>query len=511
MRKILFLTVVLIFSLTATTYASTSDLVPQYHWTYISLKTLAQKGLIRDAIEPGKTALTRAQVVDLIVTAVNRIQSDPTKMGEDELASVRQLVVAYRTEIAETGRDVERMQQDVENYAMLSGLTPIETNGVPQLRPKALSEKAANSVNALAIDIYKSLAAQSGQNSLFLSPYSISTALAMTYTGARGITEAEMEKTLYLDPDIHRNMGALISSINSVPREAAVFNTSNALWPAQQEKLLVDFAATIENYYGGALIPLNYAADPEKARGVINGWVEDKTNGRITDIISKGVLQKDTPMVLTNAVYFKADWQDKFDPSLSRAKPFFVSPAKSISTMMMNRTGTIKYAKTHGAQIAELPYTDGVFSMLVVLPDKNTDIKAFESRLTAASLREMTKLLSNKKVSLTLPKFELEQSFSLKNTLGKMGMPSAFRPGADFSGMNGRHNMFIGDVLHKTFVEVGEDGTEAAAATAVIMMKTSLPIREEPQVEFKADRPFIFLLRDNETGTILFIGRYAKP
>ncbi len=513
MKKLLFLTVAMILVSALSALADASKLVPPYHWTYHSLKTLSDKELIKEKTTPGKSAYSPDEVVTLIVYAINKIQADPSRMGPDELLSIRQLVNGYKTEIDREGYDSDRMKLDVENYAIIAGLTAMETGGTPSLKPRALSTLAAHSVNEFTFSLYKNLAAAQKRKNIFLSPYSISTALSMTYAGARGLTETEMEKVLSIDPDIHRSMAALMSNINSVPTDTAKVSTANAVWPAKQEKLLAEYVDTVRNYYGASLNPINYNTGVEKARKTINKWVEKQTEGKIKDIIGEGVLRKDTPLVLTNAVYFKSDWLEKFEKHNSLAKPFWVKRDKSVPTIMMNRTGdSIKYAKTGNSEIAELPYKDSRFSMLVILPDKATDIETVEKNVTESLLKEWASKMSPQKVRITIPKFKIEQSFELNKALAEMGMPSAFdSDSADFSGMNGKHNMYIGSVIHKTFVEVGEDGTEAAAATAVIMMKTSFAPGHEDYIEFNADRPFIFLIKDNENNAILFIGRYSHP
>ncbi|MCE5201784.1 MAG: serpin family protein [Synergistaceae bacterium] len=511
MKKLLVLITILSVLVTAMcASADTSKLIPPYHWTYHSLETLHIKGLLDEEVVPGKSAFNAEQVVSMVVMALDTIERDPLKMGQDELLSMRQLINGYKSEFIFLGYDFNKIRTDLEDCAIRAGLTAVET-GALSARPAALSKKAAGSVNGFALGLYKNLSEKETGN-LFFSPYSISAALAASYAGARGSTAAEMENVLYLDPDIHRSMSALISELNSVSDDIAEMDTANAIWPAKQEKLLADYVDTVKNYYGAALIPLNYRASPEKARKTINKWVEKQTHEKIKDLIGVGVLKKDTQMVLTNAVYFRSDWLEKFEAGDSRVMPFWVANDRSIPTLMMNKTSDrINYAKISGTEIAELPYKDGRFSMLVILPDKATGLKSAESNLSLKELDSWIKSMSLKKVSITIPKFKMEQSFELSEALGQMGMPSAFSPDkADFSGMNGKYNMYIGSVIHKAFIEVGEEGTEAAAATAVIMMKTSLQPHGETII-FRADRPFIFMIRDNRSGAILFIGRYAKP
>ena len=241
--------------------------------------------------------------------------------------------------------------------------------------------------------------------------------------------------------------------------------------------------------------------------------MEKETEHKIKNLIGDGILNKDTLLVLTNAVWFRSDWATKFEPGNSRAMPFYATASEQIPTVMMTKTESgIRYLKEDGIEIAEIPYKDNRFSMLVLLPQKGTDLRKIDRKLDYTKFTEWATLMSPHKVKLTIPKFKTEQSFELSEALKGMGITEAFDPGrADFSGMNGKRNMYIGAALHKTFIEVGEEGTEAAAATAVIMTKTSMNPDTGDIIEFKADRPFIYIIRDNGTGAILFIGRYAKP
>ncbi len=508
MKKLLMLVAVLsLFTASIPATAQTPDLIPPYHWTYHSLEILSNKGLILEKVSPGKSAYTASQVADMIVVALNRAESDVTKLGKDELSSLRQLANGFRTELEKKGYDYFKLRSDIENCAAAAGLGG--TADKPSARERSITLRAAESINSFTFDIYKNLAESKGN--LFLSPYSISSALAMTYAGARGITEQEMARTLYLSPDIHQNMAALINSLNSIPKDIANVNAANAIWPAKQEKLLPEFVQTVRTNYGAGLTPLNYAVNPSSAAKTINDWVSRHTQGKIKNIISDGALTKSTPMVITNAIYFKSDWAEQFEARNTHDMPFWVTQGKSATVMMMSRTGdTVKYTKRDGLEAAELPYKNGRFSMIILLPEKGRDIAETEKKLTAEEFGRIAASMEMKRVKISVPKFKTEQTFELNNVLKKMGMPSAFAASADFSAMNGKHNMRISDVIHKTFVEVGEEGTEAAAATAVIMMKTSLE-PQIPAIEFTADRPFIYVIRDNTSKAIIFIGRYSTP
>lgn len=493
--------------------ANISNLIPPFHWTYHSLSNLSAKGLIGEQVVPGKSAFTPEQVVALVVMALKHAENDITKLGDAELSSMRQLASAYRPYFKEAGYDYNTIRNDIEMVAIRAGLTAIETNGGFTPNPKTLSAKAAYAVNKFTFDLYRQVAAERGHRNLFISPYSVTSALAMTYAGARGITEQQMEKVLSLSPDIHKNMGALINEINSVPQDIAQVHTANAVWPAKQEKILPEYAQTVRDYYNAGLTPLNYRANPESARKTINKWVEKQTQQRIKDIIGPGVLSKETLMVLTNAVYFKSSWLEEFQSVNTVPRPFWISPERSVKVLTMNRTGEqVDYAKLSDAEILELPYKGGRFSMLVLLPDKKSDIETLEKALSAEQLSKWIAAMTPQKVKIYLPKFKQENDYELAQTLAKMGMPSAFSPeAADFSGITGLDDLYISNIVHKTFIEVAEEGTEAAAATAVIMMRTSMPAPDDDAVVFRAERPFIYIIRDNTTGAIIFIGRYTRP
>lgn len=510
MKKLLTLVAVFLFFCAPNSlYAETPNLIPQFHWTYHSLETLSNEGFINEKVTPGKSAYTPEQVASMVVFALNRIQNGTAKLTETSLSSMRQLINGYRTPLETLGYDFFKMRKDIEDYATAAGLTAIETSKKTG-KLNTVSSKAAASVNAFTFDIYRT-AGKSGGN-IFMSPYSISSALAMTYAGARGATEKEMEKVLRIDMSLHKSMAALISELGSVPAATAKVSTANAIWPAKQEKLLAEYVQTVRENYKAALTPLNYAANPAKAAKTINTWVEKNTNGKIKDIISEGLLRKDTPMVLTNAVYFKSEWLSKFEPSNTLTHPFWTTQQNSVSAVMMNKTDDdIPYLKTDELEAVEIPYKDNRFSMLVMLPDKSSSLSALETKLSQENFEKWILAMKPERVKMYIPKFKEEQSFELASTLSVMGMPSAFDGRkADFSGMNGKHNMYIGNVIQKTFIEVGEEGTEAAAATAVIMMKSSMPPMDPPIV-FRADRPFIYMIKDNNSGAILFIGRFAKP
>ena len=365
-------------------------------------------------------------------------------------------------------------------------------------RPTAVAFDPAESVNELVFDLYETLSAKNEGN-LFFSPYSISAALAMTYGGARGETAEQMDQVLHFGGQdaTHPAFSYLRKMLNNIQEKRHVqLSVANALWPQKDYAFLPDYLALTKTFYGSEIHPVDYRADSEGARQMINGWVEEQTNDKIQDLIGEGLLSPLTRLVLANAIYFKGDWASQFKKENTRPSPFTLADGTKVDVPMMSQTGDFKLARTETLQALELPYEGGDLSMLILLPNPGEDL----------ALQWPADLEFNEmEVMVQLPKFKLESSFSLADTLTALGMPLAFSNQADFSGMDGNKDLFIGAVVHKAFVEVNEEGTEAAAATAVVMKRWSMP----PQ--FIADHPFLFLIRENSTGTILFIGRVMNP
>lgn len=372
--------------------------------------------------------------------------------------------------------------------------------------------------NEFALKLYAGLRAQEGN--LFLSPYSISTALAMTYAGARGRTEAQMAEVLHfptargeapLDPaQFHLAFGAIINDLNQRAEKADFqLSVANALWGQKGYAFLAEFLELVEARYEGKLTEVDFVRATEQARTTINGWVEEKTNDKIKELIQPGVLDQMTRLVLTNAIYFKGNWAKQFEEDRTSEAPFTLAGGEKVDAAMMNQSGDFPYMEAEDFQALELPYVNDELSMIVLLPKKTDGLAEFEKRLTAEDLGKWLAKLRKREVVVSLPKFEMTRQFSLASVLKSMGMTDAFSRGADFSGMSGSRDLFISAVIHKAYVDVNEEGTEAAAATAVTVKLTSvLPDR---RVVFRADHPFLFLIRDNKSGSILFIGRVMNP
>ena len=363
-----------------------------------------------------------------------------------------------------------------------------------------------------AVDLYGKLRTQEGD--LFFSPYSISTALAMTCGGARGETATQMVQTLHFDlpeGELAPAFGEMQDDLNAIQSKGRVqLAVANSLWPQADYTFQPDYLKLCKKYYGTSIHPVDYINDTEGARKTINAWVEEKTHDKIVDLLAPGSLDASNRLVLVNAIYFKGKWFHKFDPEATQDAPFHVSPETTITAPLMQQTEDFGYAEFPDLQVLELPYTGGEVSMVVLLPSKADGIGELEQQLTTPNLAKWTATLPKQKVRVFLPKFKVTSEFSLGDTLAAMGMPDAFMYGkADFSGMDGKQDLFIGKVVHKAYVDVDEDGTEAAAATAVVMtLAAAMPA--EPLV-FRADHPFLFLIRDNQTGSILFLGRVMDP
>jgi len=404
----------------------------------------------------------------------------------------------------ETGPREEPATPDAE-----SGELPAVANVIERLNGEADVRVAENATNAFAVDLYRQLSTREGN--LFFSPFSLSSALAMTYAGAEGQTAAEMAKVLHFPTDqmpLHRAFGAITRTLDGVGAKGACeLSVANALWPQKDYTFLEDFITINKMCYGAELTPLDFIGATEEARTTINDWTEDKTQGKIKDLIPAGVLDPLTRLVLTNAVYFKGQWAAKFDPARTQDADFHVSPTETVTVPMMSRKGTVGYLESETLQGVELPYADDELSMVILLPRAQNGLAEFEASLSSEQLDQLLTEIHTRDLIVMLPRFTMTQQFRLKDKLTNMGMPTAFSKAADLSGMTGDRDLFISAVLHKAFVDVNEEGTEAAAATAVVvaLKAVSMPL------EFRADHPFLFLIRHRPTGAILFMGRVVLP
>ncbi len=390
-------------------------------------------------------------------------------------------------------------------------LFPYQPDQPPQANSTGATEQGiqqvVNANNQFAFDLYSKL--ESEDSNIFYSPYSISSALAMTYEGAKGQTADEMKSVFHFPENnvLRPNFAAIYNKINR-RNKAYELRTGNALWVQNDYPFLEDYTNRVEKYYGGKAANVDFVNETEKSRQTINTFIEEQTNNKIKDLIPAGVLDSMTRLVLTNAIYFKGTWEWEFDKSDTRDQDFKITPTKVVKTPMMYMKpdkARFNYADLEKLQILELPYKGEKISMLLLLPTENLD--SIKPILTAKKLEEWkSKMQETKLDAIYLPKFEFDTKYFMKNTLSAMGMPTAFA-NADFSGMTGKKDLFISSVIHQAYIKVDEEGTEAAAATAVSMGATAVM----PRNVFRADHPFIFIIQEKETGNILFMGRVTNP
>lgn len=373
-----------------------------------------------------------------------------------------------------------------------------------------------------AIDLFHHLAANASTENVFLSPYSISTALAMTWAGARGSAEQQMAQTLHYDltqDRLHPAFNSLDRTLDRRDESAATttrddegqpfeLRTVNAIWGQQDYPFRESYLEVLARNYGAGLRVQDFISNPEKARTTINDWVAEQTNDKIEDLLSEGVITALTRLVLTNAIYFKANWATPFNENATEDATFTALDGSTSSVPMMEQRHQYPYAEVDGHQLVELPYVGGDVSMVVLLPAED-EFQSVEQSLDTAGLQRYLDALESKEGTVRLPQFTYGSKVSLKDALSALGMPIAFDPDeADFGGMadlqQANGTLYIRDVIHQSQITVDEKGTEAAAATGVVMADAAAPANP---FEMVVDRPFLYLIQDRETGTILFLGR----
>jgi serpin B len=394
---------------------------------------------------------------------------------------------------------------------------------------------AASAINDLGIDLL--VQAAKPQENTSLSPYSIQIALAMTYAGAKGDTRQQMGKALHYppnDPDISGSFSALENALAELtkrteklaakskksggPSDPIVLTVANRLFGQRGYDFRQDYLSLLKSTFGAPLEILDFVKSPNGAAKQINAWVAQQTRERIRNLIPDNALTKDTRLVLANAVYLKAPWAEEFNQSETQPRPFHFADGQSADVPMMMRQDSFGYAKHEGFVAVSVPYVSGDLQFLILLPDTAVALPKLESTLTQQLLMDCARL-KNEDVVLYFPKFKLVPPlFALRKTLEALGMESAFdvpQGSADFDGIAPRRPndyLYISDVFHKTFVEVDEKGTEAAAATAVVMMRATAHFEEKPKpIEVRVDRPFLFAIQHRPSGACLFLGRVADP
>ena len=376
--------------------------------------------------------------------------------------------------------------------------------------PQADRDATVAGDTAFAFDLYGQLKSKDGN--LFVSPYSISSALAMTYAGAKGNTADEMAKTMHFtmsQDKLHPAYADRLKALNGDTKRAYLLSVANALWGQQGYPWRDEFLALAKANYDAGLNPIDFRAT-EAARKTINEWVEKQTQEKIKELLQPGVLTPATRMVLTNAIYFKGNWVKQFDPKRTYTGQFWADAKTPVKAPLMNQSGEFNFFVSPELKMVELPYSGKDLSMLVLLPAKRDGVAELEKQLTPAKLADWSKQLKpTRELPVTLPKFKFTSEFKLNDQLIALGMKDAFDiHKADFSGMTASaEGLYIDAVIHKAFVDVNEEGTEAAAATAVVMAPRG--IRQTPT--FVADHPFVFVIRDNKSGAVLFMGRVTDP
>jgi serine protease inhibitor len=372
--------------------------------------------------------------------------------------------------------------------------------------------------NKFAFELYGKLRA--GEGNRFVSPYSLSSALAMTYAGARGETAKEMASTLHFPKDsnqLHQGFRSLIASIRgetpagiaSRPRSYQL-STANALWCQQGRPIVPSFLQLTRTHYGAGLYGVDFVGNPASAVSTINTWVEKQTQGKIRDLLNASSVKPAPALVLTNAIYFKGDWQHVFREFATEKDAVFQTlDGRKVNTPLMHQREHYRYVEDESMQALELPYKSAELSMLVLLPKQVDGLSRLEETLSVDKLAELVKGLKPTDVAVALPKFTLTETVELSKTLSALGMSQAFSSQADFSGIC--PELYLSAVIQKAFVEVNEKGTEAAAATAVVAPAAAIAGREPEPVVFRADHPFVFMIRDNRTGSVLFLGRLVEP
>lgn len=341
---------------------------------------------------------------------------------------------------------------------------------------------------------------------IFFSPFSISSALAIVHEGAKGKTSKEIQELFHFP--LNDDIKAIITTTQKA------INYANAIWVQKDYTVLTDFVQMVKDKFAAEIHNIDIKSNPEAARIMINQWIQKQTADKIIDLISPSHLDPYTKLVITNAIYFKEKWTTQFNQSETKVDNFFTGGENPVKVEMMSRTGskdTFEYMENDYMQMLELPYIGGKLSMLVILP-KSNNIAELENSLTITNFDKWRNELKPQRVKVYIPKFRYQSTSSLREDLKSMGMPTAFSwPGADFSGIDGTNMLCISEVIHSAFIEVNEEGTEASAATAVVERLGASFAEAPARPIFKADHPFVFLIKDENTGSILFMGRMTNP
>lgn len=387
-------------------------------------------------------------------------------------------------------------------------------------------QQAVDAQTDFAVDFYRVLAGfpnpQKPIENILYSPFSISSAMSMVYAGARARTESQFSQALHFwlpQESFHKAMGDLEKHLRQQAEKADYeLSVANALWMDQRTTFAEEFLAQVSQAYSAHLERMDFVNNPFRSTRLINQWVEEQTRRRIQNLIPEGTLDALTRLVVTNAVYFKGKWAFPFDPQATRPDRFTVSTytlregrleveSHPVDAQMMFCKENFGYAENDTCQILEMLYQGGHLRMVILLP-RDPDLYRLEQAFNRQTLTEWLDALRSQEVEVYLPRFTFTYQSELKPALVQLGLAEAFSPNADFSGITGGRDLVLSHVIHKAFVQVDEEGTEAAAATGGVMKLTSMPAL--PPV-FRADKPFLFLIQDKTTGALLFVGRMADP
>ncbi len=365
--------------------------------------------------------------------------------------------------------------------------------------------------NQFAFDLIRQVPFE--EENFVVSPFSISTALAMTYAGAREATLEQMADVMYFDRNqerFHQAYGEYLQSMLHLAEGNIELNIANSLWAQEDYHFLDSFFSIVEAHYHSETFQVDFEENREQVREDINQWVFDETREKIRDLIGPGILTEDTRLVLVNAIHFLGSWLKEFDKELTRENTFYLRDKKTVMADFMQRSDTLPYYEDDNMQALEIPYAGEDFSMLLVLPSEDTSLEDQEARMDAVSFAELINNLEKTKLEVIIPGFEAQTKLDLEKTLADMGMHKPFSREADFSGMSGDLELKIDRVIHQAMIEVAEEGTEAAAATAVVVIRKTAIEVDQPTV-FRANRPFLFFVKDNTNQSILFAGRVMNP
>ena len=378
----------------------------------------------------------------------------------------------------------------------------------------AVDKKLSESFNEFTLDVYKNLATKDRSQNLFMSPSSVMVVMTMVHAGARGNTESQMRKTLRLEKLEEKGIHASFEGfVRSVKTESSNFTLTmaNKLYPHVDKTIIENYISTVTKHFLADTKSLDYSKNPEGSRIEINKWVEEETKSKIKDLLTPGTITPLTAMVVVNAIYFKGDWADKFEKGKTTKQSFYVTSSRTTKVdMMFKHFKKTKYGHIDNLDCSalELPYKGRELSMLILLPNQKDGLSSLEKTLDASHLMSISSSMFGGNVDVSLPKFKLESTFKLNDCLKELGMPDVFDADrADLSGMSTSEQLYVSHVVHKAYVDVNEEGTEAAAATAAVVMKRSMPIVHK----FTADHPFLFVIQDNRIGVPLFIGRFVVP